>query len=204
MLKTPDDVSETLSKVLIKTAPLLEPARTLNQTVNLPIRKCDFWFWSLGCLHLCYAWINRHNFNNFATKPTQCINNAFHISSLPAYFNFWSYGKWMAQRSNIQYMWSLTYDKIFLHINFLNVFSYIPVHVYILTQQEQCYEETNYKEDCHHNTIWFPKWLNQSVNLDLWPYHPRMIFQHQGQYVHHPTNKAKENTCTGNKISILL
>ena len=42
MLKTPDDVSETLSKVLIKTEPLLEPARTLNQTVNLPIRKCDF------------------------------------------------------------------------------------------------------------------------------------------------------------------
>ena len=27
-------------------------------------------------------------FNNFETKRTQCINNAFHIFSLPAYFYF--------------------------------------------------------------------------------------------------------------------
>ena len=34
MLKIPDDVSETLFKVLIKFAPFLEPIRAPSQTVN--------------------------------------------------------------------------------------------------------------------------------------------------------------------------
>ena len=74
-MKIPDDVSETLFKLLDKVCTTFG-AR--ERTLYLPI----------GRIRFRYARINKPNFHNFETKRTQCINNAFHILSLHAYFCF--------------------------------------------------------------------------------------------------------------------
>ena len=88
MLKIPDDVTTTLSKVLIKSESLFEPVRTLKR----PIRKCFFLFYCFFFILTLWSFttslrMNKQTlFNNFATKRTQCINNAFHNLSLPAFY----------------------------------------------------------------------------------------------------------------------
>ena len=68
-----------------------------------------FLFWPLGRLEFRYAWIKRPNFNNFATKRTQCINNAFHILSLPAYINF---DIKVPNRTNMRYLCIRVYKQM--------------------------------------------------------------------------------------------
>ena len=51
----------------------------------------------------------RPNFNNFATKRTQCINNAFHNLSLPAYINF---DTKVPNRTNMRYFCIRVYKQM--------------------------------------------------------------------------------------------